>query len=285
MNVLKITDVPQAMRAFYSKHGYAVAKGLLPSNIVDETLGEIHTLFAQHLKRLECTQAGYKDNLSLLADMLALFEVNRDAYLASARATSRLSTVYRLVMHLAIDSTLRSLGLVLPAMTTGPIVHVMAEELRIPGGYFGLMPHQDWSTSQGSLDTVTVWIPLVNVDRGLYPLQVIGGSHTKGLWRGQHNGLYYEVEQSLCKDSDFVSVEVEPGDVVFMSGFTVHRSGPGLRKGVRLACSVRYDNMSEPTYIERVYPCTYKRVLEQGFLFKEFPTPEQVAAVFDISKE
>lgn len=285
MNAMKITDTPSTMRAFYNKHGYTVAKGLLPRNIVDETLGETHTLFAQHLSRLKYTPNGCKGNLSILADMLALFDADRDAYLASARATSRLSTVYRLVMHLAIDSILKGLGLVLPAITTGPIVHIMAEELRVPGGYFGLMPHQDWSTSQGSLDTVTVWIPLVNVDRGLYPLQVIGGSHTKGLWRGQHNGLYCEVEQSLCKDSDFVSVEVEPGDVVFMSGFTVHRSGPGLRKGVRLACSVRYDNMSEPTYIERVYPCTYKRVLEQDFLLKEFPTPEQVAAVFDISKE
>ncbi|QTN30431.1 phytanoyl-CoA dioxygenase family protein [Rhodoferax sp. AJA081-3] len=40
-------------------------------------------------------------------------------------------------------------------------------------------PHQDYWSVQGSLDGVVVWMPLVDVDKENFPLEVIPQSHLK----------------------------------------------------------------------------------------------------------
>ena len=74
--------------------------------------------------------------------------------------------------------------------------------------------HQDWASTQGSLETNTVWIPLTNTKNN-FPLEVIPGSHKLGLLDGKENGSVLEVE---C-DGEFKSIDAEFGDAVQMSGF------------------------------------------------------------------
>jgi hypothetical protein len=52
----------------------------------------------------------------------------------------------------------------------------MAHQLKIPGGNFGLVPHQDFPSVQGSLHGALVWLPLVKVDRDNFPLEVNQGA-------------------------------------------------------------------------------------------------------------
>ena len=57
------------------------------------------------------------------------------------------------------------------------------------------------------------------------------------------------------------------GDVVFMSNFMIHRSGQkGFAENVRIACSTRFDNGTENTFVDRCYPSAYTRnVIREQF--------------------
>lgn len=154
-----------------------------------------------------------------------------------------------------------------------PVLHVMSPSLRIPDGYYGTESHQDWPSTQGSLDCVTVWIALTDATVGNFPLEVIPGSHKRGLLEGNVNGSVLEIE---ADDKEFVPIECKAGDAIFFSGFIVHRTGKG--NGFRVAVSQRFDNASEPTFIERGYPCAQKRVIDRTINWK--PTVQQVNEVF-----
>lgn len=160
-----------------------------------------------------------------------------------------------------------------PVIIDQPVLHVMSPALRIPNGYYGTEAHQDWSSTQGSLDCVTVWIALTDADIGNFPLEVIPGSHLGGLREGTLNGSVLEVE---ADDKEFVPIECKAGDVVFISGFLVHRTGKG--NGFRVSVSQRFDNANEPTFIERGYPCAQKRVVERTLLWK--PSVEEIRKIY-----
>ena len=70
-------------------------------------------------------------------------------------------------------------------------------------------------------------------------------------------------------------------DVIFMSMFTVHRSSTNGTEGkYRLAVSTRFDNADEKIYVERCYPSAYERTVHRKQYFSDFPSREQVDAVF-----
>ncbi len=161
-----------------------------------------------------------------------------------------------------------------PVITEQPVLHVMSPNLRIPNGYYGTEAHQDWASTQGSLDCVTIWIPFHDT-KDNFPLEVIPGSHLQGLRDGKMNGSVLEVE---ADDKDFIPIQCEAGDAVFLSGFLVHRTG---KKGTfRVAASQRFDNANDPTFIERGYPCAQKRVVDRAISWK--PSVGQVRAAYGV---
>ncbi len=229
----------------YNKHGYAIAKGLLPISVVDKALMDVLNVINNQ------TDSGLQE---LLARDLGL-------YLSTLRLCSQLVSVQRLLMHTSIKSSVDRLGVKLPAFQTSPVLHVLSEKLKVPGGYFGIGAHQDYTSTQASKNAIVAWVPLCDIDKDFYPLEVIPSSHKKGVLPGVQKENYFEV--SGVKDKDFVKLSVEKGDVIFMSVLTVHRSCLKGRKGVRMSASIRYEDAAEPSFIERGYPCKYKREYQQ----------------------
>lgn len=147
----------------------------------------------------------------------------------------------------------------------GQVVHVMGDALRIPGGYHGISAHQDWPSVMGSLDGMVVWVPLQDITEDLFPLEVVPGSHKKGMMKLSNNpDAPWEVDSTNYSHEDFLKVLLKKGDVIFMSYFTLHRSGLSSSKdAIRLACSTRYDNASEKDFIKRCFPTAYLRTVDR----------------------
>ncbi len=204
-----------------------------------------------------------------------LLKLDIKKYVNRLGMESRLVSVQNRFLDSAIQDPLKCLGISVPVIIGTPILHVMSEELRIPGEafYYGTTPHQDWPSTQGSLDCVTVWVALTDAGVGNFPLEVIPGSHKQGLREGKLHGSVLEIE---CDDREFVPLECKAGDVVIFSGFLVHRTGQG--SGFRIAISQRFDNADEPTFIERGYPCAQRRVVDREIRWR--PTQDQVRKIF-----
>lgn len=266
-------------RESFNQEGFFVFKGLLSPASVETVIAEIRQVFADQLRLLGIDANA--ENLSCPQTMKRLFDLDVKRYLAAASVLARLSGVARLLHGEAIWEALRRLGCRRASIPSHPVTHLMSPDLQIPDGYYGLEAHQDWPSLQGSLDAMVVWVPLVDIDAGMNPLELIPRSHLRGPLEatvGQNESV---IAPSAINEADFVPLEVKAGDVAVFSCFTVHRSSKVGRAGaVRLACSTRYENLDEPTYAERGYPSAFKRSIHRELYFPNFPSHKQVLDVF-----
>lgn len=264
----------------YKDNGFVVARGILDPKQVHDVVASIDKTLNDQLHALSCKVpvANTFEGLKTLHDT----DIKR--YTKVVAALWRKESVFALMHDPKITGFLRdNFGwddLFLPG---GQVVLIMAEELRIPGGYFGLVPHQDFPSVQGSLNGVVVWIPLTDVDKDNYPLEVVRYSHKLGLAPMiDHGESTREVPKDWFQGLHFEPVEVNVGDVIFMSMFTIHQTSINGTKGrCRIAASTRFDNANEPTFVDRAYPTAYTRSVHRDQYVQDFPSQELVARTFD----
>ena len=264
----------------YRAEGFCIVPGLLTPRACKNVLKEVDAIAASQLKASKLRPVPFKDEETLHRNMQKLFNADIKSYIAFVRHISKLLSIQDLMFEPSIRTFVKKLGLSLLSVPTSPVVSIMSEKLKIHDGYYGLPPHQDWPSMQGSLDATVIWAPLMDVSAAKFPLQVIPKSHERGMWDGVNTTSAREIDAKLYREDDFKSVELSRGDVVFMTTFTVHQTGvthAGKEcSGLRIACNTRIENSAEATFIKRQFPCAYRRTVERELVTKDFPTPAQV---------
>jgi hypothetical protein len=252
----------------FEKNGYEVFKGVLNSNELNDAVESLLFCFNSQLEIL-----GLQKEASLYEAMISLHSENIDLFKKVASSLWRCIDVYNLLQHKNIQEILRSrFGYKKISVAGGQVLHFQSKRLIVPGGYFGLPAHQDFPSVNGSLDGVIVWLPLLRNEKYEFPLQLIPGSHKKGVFATVDSGEKpWEIKPDLYCDSEFESVNCELGDIVVMSTFTVHRSGQEGEGGLKLACSSRFDNLGEASFIKNGSPSAYRRTVDRE-QFKKNPS-------------
>ncbi len=133
---------------------------------------------------------------------------------------------------------------------------------------------------QGSLDSIVMWVPTTPVTAQSHPLQVIPGSHLWGLLPTVEHVMTPTVSDPRVTEDAYVSLPMQPGDIVVFSSFMVHRTGEQGDGNVRIAFSTRFNNAAEPTYVAHGYPTPYKYGYRTDLMFEDFPTQDDLATVF-----
>jgi ectoine hydroxylase-related dioxygenase (phytanoyl-CoA dioxygenase family) len=255
----------------YFEHGFTVLPSTIDHDSIARVEAAMHFPVCDQLKRLARPSKG-----KLFDDLVELYRTDEVAYLATVRVFSRLLAVQKLCLDERILGAIGNLGMRDLTVPTSPVIHLLGRNLRIAGGYFGQPPHQDWPSMQGSLNAVVAWIPLVDIDMKLFPIEVCPGSHRFGMLKGRVEEHHYEIIDRVFADSEFVPLETKAGDLVLMSSFLVHRSSTNGDDRVRISCSLRYEDLEEETYAERGYPTAYKRNVHRELYFPDFPSLDQV---------
>ena len=198
----------------YRDDGFYVARGLLPVSDVVRVRDSILKSFADQLGRSDPPET-YSDAL-LFELMQALFQSDLNKYKKLVAALWRKLDVYQLMHHPKIVAFLQEqFGWNDIFVPGGQIVLIMSHELRIQDGYFGVSAHQDFPSVQGSLDGLVVWLPLMKIDAGNFPLEVIPKSHLKGLLPTvADEKAMWQLESGSYRDEDFVKLCAEPGDEI-----------------------------------------------------------------------
>lgn len=267
--------------AQFKRDGYFIARQIVPREQVNGVFSDMHGLVAQQLRHFGLPVRADSSAESVHADLRALLTHDRKAYLATLTLCAKLVSLYELHLHPNVRAFVQSIGIALPVFQTAPVMHLMSHALKIPGGYQGFGVHQDWPTLQGGLDTVTLWIPFVDVDRNLFTMDLIPGSHMGGLYPYTRSDHIFEVNPEHYREEDFVPMEAQRGDIVFMSSFTIHRSSLRGDDRLRISTSMRYENAAELHYITRQYPFAQKRSVIPDLITPDFPSVEQVRAVYN----
>lgn len=141
----------------------------------------------------------------------------------------------------AVDSALRKILL--------PILNNCLEDfkpvfsnlmIKKSGENSKLQPHQDWTfVDETKFDSITVWIPLENVQKINGALEVLPGSHKlKNYKRARFLNSPFadnidEIQEKLMK-----SIEMSSGEALFVNSRTIHSSPPNLSSSTRVAISI-----------------------------------------------
>lgn len=267
------------LRNALDRDGYVVARSVLPPRLVADLLDECRDILRLQMRRhgiAGAARAGSEFDAAL-AD---LFRVAMRSYLAAARLTQYLPSLHRVGSEGPVLDLVRSLGLERPVISTRPVVHIVSDQLVVPNGYHRTPPHQDWRSVQGSVDALVAWMPFVDVAPEENALEIVPGSHRKGLLPSVPHVFGSQVAPGIFSDKDFVSLAAAPGDVVVFSMFLVHRTGQGSGRGVRWAASFRYNNLDEPSFVERDFPNPYIYRPREDLLVPDFPTADDIRRVF-----
>jgi ectoine hydroxylase-related dioxygenase (phytanoyl-CoA dioxygenase family) len=117
--------------------------------------------------------------------------------------------------------------------------------------------HQDYTYNLGSLNSVTVWIPLadVGVDEGA--LKVVPGSHKAGI---------YPHKDGIITGSfafEFVQYPMSFGDVLAFNQKLVHASGRNISQKIRFSIQIRYTDLECKDFISRGWPLNHSYTTEE----------------------
>lgn len=124
------------------------------------------------------------------------------------------------------------------------------------GGKYAL--HQDfpyWSKADEADRMVTALVALdkATVENGA--LQVHPGSHTKGVVKGKESELQFEtleIDPATYPTDEMISVEMDPGDVVFFGPMLVHTSPANPSDKDRRALLYTYQRAGNVTALENL---------------------------------
>jgi|LauGreDrversion4_2_1035121.scaffolds.fasta_scaffold154647_2 ectoine hydroxylase-related dioxygenase (phytanoyl-CoA dioxygenase family) len=247
----------------YSSNGFFIVKNCVP-------LEEINGVNAQILDFLNEAITIRYDRISrevtIFGALRSIYDIDLDFYKSVIGSLWRFSPVARLMrspsIEAAVKKCLNTSHLFLPG---GDVVHIMCSKLVIPDGYHGLNAHQDWPSVRGSRDGLVAWLPLTDVTRDTFPIEIIIGSHKYGIFPGKGcKERPWEISLAPYTDVDFVPVECSAGDLVIFSNYLIHRSSiHGASDAFRLAASTRFDNGEDEDYLARGLPTAYKRSVER----------------------
>lgn len=272
----------------YARDGYAIARQCVSHEALDSVIDGFRKLVAQQNRYLGAPASGKVGVRGLAEECQGLIERDLQRYFATSSLAQNLPEMFSLASSEAIIALVRGLGLETPAFLARIIMHnqsaLLSSKVAAINGYHLLSQHQDWRAMQGSLDALTIWVPLHDVGRDNYPLAVVPGSHRLGLLGAflDQGNVFALREDAKLPESDFEVLEMQKGDVLVLSGFVVHRSHatPDMT-GPRFAVGARFNNASEPSFIERNYPSRHKMSLDPRIDREDWPGPDDLRQLFD----
>ena len=263
----------------YKDNGYLLAKQFFRREEIERIRGEAKQVFIAQMRRLRIVREDDVPEADFERGMAELFDAELQTFTNCGKQAQHLISLHRLSLDERVVGAIVELGLEFPNVSTRPVLYFNSRRLAKKEIYWRLSLHQDWRSMQGSLDSIVVWVPLMDIDRSLGALEIIPGSHKLGLLRAAMVDGYGHIEEAVTA-SDLVPVEVEVGDALFFSAFLLHQSGTSAGDSIRWSCHFRYNNLHEPTFIERGFPHPYIYKPQEDLITKDFPPRARVADLF-----
>jgi len=112
--------------------------------------------------------------------------------------------------------------------------------------------HQDYSYNNGSTNSVTIWIPLqdVNIDNGA--LLIASGTHKDGIYKNINGTIDDSFEFA------FEAIPVKFGQAIIFDQKIVHKSGFNSSDIVRFSILLRYSDLADKDYLKRGFPLNHE---------------------------
>jgi len=227
--------------------GYFIYRNFFDKDYVENLRKSAESIF-----KIQFDRFGYSGTFQ--ENMIRLFDENQDIFINCGKIIQQgLLELYKLPLENKLVDELKSLGLEFPVMCTRPVMFFNHPKLAKQITYYKTPPHQDWPSMESSLDSLVVWVPLVDVNKENGSLIIYPESHKNGILPFTTNNGFAEVKT----DGIRIQPDVNVGDIVIFSTLLVHESGDIVNDSIRWSCHFRFTNMLDSDYINRGFPNPY----------------------------
>lgn len=243
------------LRESYNQQGFVVVDNLGIDRNIQELNRCIHQLFASWPSGKFSTDIDLNNNTTpkiLIGDELPhksvrkIYSHDRKFYNQCWDAIRLAPQLLGLCNESKLITMLHNLGVKQPLLEIYPAVRI-----DLPSEIGRVLPwHQEWPYGFGSLNSLTVWIALMDINKDQGGLRVIPGSHKFGLLPtvSSDNIISAEVPTSALDESSAISVELKEGEAVVISSFLLHSSGNNVSDQCRYSAQIRYNDASCPYF-------------------------------------
>ena len=265
----------------FNKNGFVHISNYLDKTKVDEIKANSKLIFLNQIKALNIS-VDPSDDESFEQAAYELFNKDYVAFIGAAKLCQHDLALHRMATGDKVIDAVKHFGVRNPAICVKPIVYFNSRYLAKMVGHYKTPPHQDWRSMQGSVNSMVVWIPLVDIDKDLGALEVIPGSHLKGLYKTEKDEWFRTIKDDRFNFDDFAALEVKRGDVVCFNSFLIHQSGDNITSNIRWSMHFRYNDIDESTFVARKYPHPYVVYRpDQDIIYPEFHTEIAVNKYFN----
>ena len=264
----------------YNENGLLILRNFLNVKEVNDIRNKAKSIFGIQIEKNKI-EYNINDEVSFNNALFELFNIAYNDFLGAAKAVQHTLIMHKLASSDEILSLLNSIGLKEPIICVKPIIYFNSPKLAKIEGHYKTPIHQDWRSMQGSLNSVVVWIPLVDIDKDLGAVEFIPKSHKLGLLNTITDEWFRRIDDEKLNENDFIGPDVKIGDVVLFSSLTIHRSGDNITDNIRWSTHFRYNDARENTFVDRGFPhpyIVYKP--NQDIITPDFPTKDDLDRVF-----
>lgn len=228
-------------RDFFMANGYVVLRDLFSALQIECVSNDVCHVFATLLGKVATTREV----------VLQAFEHHAEQWRVGARQIHNSLSLLRTAGDPMVIAALKKVGLMDPMNWVHP-----EGRIDIPRSINYLQPwHQDWRSGQGSLNSVTIWMPLHDVGKKDGAIELIPGSHLWGLLPIEElqNPRRFSIVDPRIGNAAKICAELNAGECILFSQMLVHRSGVNENVLPRLTVQLRYSDRSEQNFIANEY--------------------------------
>ena len=229
------------------QNGFVILKNFFDKEYIQTLRQKAESIFKIQFKR-------FNYNGKFQENMIRLFNEHESVLINCGKIIqSGLLELYKLPVEDKLINEIKNLGLEFPNLCTRPVLYFNHPKLAKEEVYYKTPPHQNWSSMESSMDSVVVWVPLVDVNKENGSVIIYPNTHKLGILPFKTSGGFAKVETV----GEGIQTELEIGDIVIFSTLLIHESGDILNDTIRWSCHYRYTNMLDSDFIERGFPNPY----------------------------
>jgi hypothetical protein len=240
----------RALRERLAADGYVFLRGLLPAD-------PVHTVRAGVGAALDGAgwlAPGSTPDAPLPTD--AAVREGRPGYFDAYVGIQRLQAFHELAHHPAVVSVMDDI------IGEPLLVHPRKiARTSLPHDDEYTPPHQDYRLIQGTVDTLTCWVPLGDCPATLGSLRMLQGSHLGGLIEADPGkgpgGLQVDVDED---DPSWRTTDYRAGDAIIFTSLTVHGALRNNEDRLRFSADFRYQSLLEPVLRHSLDPHYFPQV-------------------------
>lgn len=265
MNKFSVSD---DYAPFYQQEGYVVFTDAFSAAELNAIRSDIFDVFESRFRGID---AAGRRGIELLAYQYA---ENRPLWQQCARRMFDLLSIYGLASKPQVVDIVKTLGLAKPMISTRPEVRTdMPRDEQYMQGW-----HQDWRYGQGSLNSVTFWVPLHDVTEENGTVEVMPGTHTLGYLECEElsNPRRFVIPDASIPARPSFPCRLKQGEALVFSQMLLHRSGFNSSGLPRLTTQIRFVDYAEPRFLAQGLPSPQSSAM----MWAQPPSAADMAAMF-----